>query len=226
MRSVAVVVTLLLGALLASCASGGPSASAEGELFGSQNLSAFASQGSPSLYWCALQYDGHGQGMDTPSWTEGCSTGVCPSGADERQHWNGGGGYWTCFVPGTPPLPPLTPISVGNTGSTGTGSTGCVVGSCPYSKPSGTPATVPQPTSYPTTIPPTTTTTTTPLQAAYQVGFKSGQEDWTGEGESPSQGQTYCQGALTFANPVFQTNPALAAQFMAGCVAGYATNPY
>lgn len=144
MRSLVVVLTLLFGTLLASCATGGSSASAEGELFGSHNLSAFASQTDPSIYWCALQYAKDGQGADRPSWTDGCTTGLCPRGADQRKHWSAGGGYWTCLVPGTPPLRPLIAVPTGSTGSTGNTTTT---------------------TTQPTTT--TTTTTTTPPQSMF-----------------------------------------------------------
>ena len=95
------------------------------------------------------------------------------------------------------------PSSVGNSGTTENASSG----------------NAPTTTVPPTTNPPTTTTTIS-LQAAYQAGYQAGQA--TFKGDSPSEAQTYCQGALTY-SPSISQSPALAAQFVSGCVAGEAS---
>lgn len=109
---------------------------------------------------------------------------------------------------GTPPSSVNSSPPTGSTGSTGTNAGHSV----PLLQPAAPPTTTT------TTNPPTTTTTISP-QAAYQAGYQAGQATFTGQ--SPSQIQTYCTGVLTsYVSPSISQNPALAAQFMAGCVAG------
>ena len=98
--------------------------------------------------------------------------------------------------------------ATGASGDSGTGGTGNT----------GNTSTTTPPTTTTTTTPPTTTTTTISPQAAYQAGYQAGQATFTGQ--SPSQIQKYCTDLLTsYVSPISE-NPALAAQFMAGCVAG------
>jgi hypothetical protein len=117
-------------------------------------------------------------------------------------NWDNSGNSGNSGTTGTPTS------SVGNSGTTGNASSG--------NAPTPTvPPTIPPTTT--TTFPPTTTTTISP-QAAYQAGYQAGQATFTGQ--SPSQIQKYCTDLLTsYVSPISE-NPALAAQFMAGCVAG------
>ena len=109
--------------------------------------------------------------------------------------------------------------ATGASGDSGTGGTGNTVNTTTRATiPPTTTTTIPPTTT--TTIPPTTTTTISP-QAAYQSGYQAGQA--TFKGDSPSQIQKYCTDLLTsYVTPISE-DPALAAQFMAGCVAGEAS---